>query len=173
MSKDIKFWRYYIPSVDGVEGWGIITLDSTGVFSAVTDYGNAAYKFEVRDGEDIREYFAKGVPGNLMEKLFYNLRCYDADETLRRVKEDILYQRLEHSLTRARAREEWDLLFQNDWLDNDANFVRWYDETRITDAGEHYTLGYPASCRAFVNKLMPRFCEAVAVELANELITTP
>ncbi|MEK3788771.1 hypothetical protein [Paenibacillus sp. FSL K6-1230] len=36
MSKDIKFWRYYFPSIDGVEGWGIITIDSTGVFSAVT-----------------------------------------------------------------------------------------------------------------------------------------
>lgn len=167
-NQEVKFWRYYIPTVDGLEGWGLFLLDSTGMFSAVTDFGNAAYKFEVREGEDIRKYFAKGVPGNLLPNLFYNLRRYDGDETLRKVKEDIIYLRGDRSLTREEARAEWDLLFKNDFLENDANFVRWYDETTLCEAAENYTLSYPASCRAFVNKLMPRFSAAVAVELEAE-----
>lgn len=168
MSSSVKFWKYYVPSVDGLEGWGIFILDSTGMFSAVTDYGNAAYKFEVRAGEDIRKYFAKGVPGNLKEKLFYNLQCYDGEETLIRAQEYILEARREKSYSREQAREEWDLLELNEWIDNDANFVRWFDATSIDDAGEFYTMGYPPSCRGFVNKIMPRFCEVVAKELAAE-----
>jgi hypothetical protein len=168
MSSDVKFWRYYVPSVDGVEGWGIFILDSTGMFSAVTDYGNAAYKFDVRAGEDIRKYFAKGVPGNLMEKLFYDLQRYDGDETLIRVKKCILEGRRNGSYSSEQARAEWDLLEKNDWLDNEADFVRWYDDSIIYDSGELYTMGYPPSCNGFVNKLMPRLCSAIAKELADE-----
>ncbi|WP_339283722.1 hypothetical protein [Paenibacillus sp. FSL R5-0486] len=168
-NQDVKFWRYYIPSVDG-EGWGIFILDSTGMFSAVTDYGNAAHKFEVREGEDIRKYLAKGVPGTLMARLFYDLRRYDPDETLRRAKQDIIYLRGDQSLTREEARKEWDLLQECDWLENEAGFVRWFDQTSISDAGENHALGYPASCRAFVNELMPRFCAALAEEFKQKEI---
>lgn len=144
-SADIKFWRYYIPSIDGMEGWGVFLLDSTGMFSAVTDYGNAAYKFDVRQDEDIRKYFAKGAPGGLLEKLFYDLRRYDFDETLQRVQEHILESRRLGSFTRDEARAEWNRLEDYAWIGNEADFTRWFDDTSIDDASEFYTLGYPAS----------------------------
>ncbi|ADO59783.1 hypothetical protein [Paenibacillus polymyxa] len=167
-NEDIKFWRYYIPAING-EGWGIFLLDSTGMFSAVTDYANAAYKWDYHAKKDFRQFFAKGMSSTrLLNNLFYHLREYDPDETLKSVKEYILHLRGDQSLTREAARKEWDLLEQYDWLDNDADFTRWHDETNLNDVGELYKLGYPSDAQAFVEKLMPRFCEAVAADLAEE-----
>lgn len=166
---EVKFWRYYIPSVDGIEGWGVFLLDSTGMFAAVTDYGNAAYKWPLHAEEDFRRFFAKGVSGGyLLQKLFYEHKQFDGDATLREVKEDIIERRRDGSYSRQKARKEWDLLSYYEDLDNDASFVRWYDNTSISDAGEFYKMRYPASARAFVNKLIPRLSEAIREELAKE-----
>jgi len=167
--KDVKFWRYYIPSVNGVEGWGVFLIDSTGMFAAVTDYGNAAYMWDHHGKDDIREFFAKGLSGGfLLQKLFYDLKEYDRDETLKRVKENILQCRHERYFDRDKAREEWDLLNEHDDLYYEIDFNRWYEDTSLPDAGDHFTKGYPSPAKAFVNKLFPRFSEAVAEELKNE-----
>ncbi|MCM3294238.1 hypothetical protein M3661_29565 [Paenibacillus sp. MER 180] len=166
---EVKFWRYYIPPVDSIEGWGVFVLDSTGVFAAVTDYGNVAYKWTHHAEEDFRHFFAKGVSGGyLLQKLFYEHKRYDGDATLRDVKEYIIDCRRDGSYSREKAREEWDLLSYYDDLDNDASFVRWYDHTSLSDAGEFYNTSYPASAKAFVNKLIPRLSEAIREELAME-----
>lgn len=166
---EVKIWRYYIPPVDSVEGWGVFILDSTGMFAAVTDYGNAAYKWPLHAEEDFRRFFAKGVSGGyLLQKLFYEQKKYDNEATLQDVKEFIMVCRREGSYSREKAREEWELLSYYDDLDNDASFVRWYDNTSISDAGELYKMSYPASARAFVNKLIPRLSEAIREELAKE-----
>jgi hypothetical protein len=168
MSEPIKFWRYSIPSIDG-EGWGIIVLDSTGMFAAVSDYGNAAHHWGHHGCAGIREFFAKGLsPGYALPKLFYDRQQYDGQETLQLVKEYILDARRMTSFTREKAREEFDLLQQFDGLQSEHDFMRWYEETSISDAGEFYCMGYPASARAFVDKLLPRFYEVVAGELAAE-----
>ncbi|ARF67055.1 hypothetical protein B7C51_19310 [Paenibacillus larvae subsp. pulvifaciens] len=44
--------------IDG-EGWGIFILDETGMFAAVTDYGNCAYKWPHSGCEDFRHFFAQ------------------------------------------------------------------------------------------------------------------
>jgi hypothetical protein len=90
MSTQIKFWRYYLPNIDG-EGWGIFLLDSTGFFSAVTDYGNCAY----RNGtKDFRE-FMKGSSSYYINKLFGEGTEYQGDQTVEKIKRYIIELRRE------------------------------------------------------------------------------
>ncbi|AHD04899.1 hypothetical protein ABNB59_06440 [Paenibacillus larvae] len=168
-TKEIKHWRYDIPQIDG-EGWGTFLLDETGMFAAVTDYGNCAYKWPHSGCEDFRHFFAQERTnwGYFLPKLFYELKEYDGDETLQRIKEYIISCRRDGTFTREKARQEWDLLERHDWLYGDFEFAYWYDETSISDAEEFYIRGYPSSALAFVNKLLPRLSKAIREELARE-----
>ncbi|MEV2908670.1 hypothetical protein ABNF65_08405 [Paenibacillus larvae] len=111
----IKHWRYDIPPIDG-EGWGTFLLDEKGMFAAVTDYGNCAYQWTQSGCIDFRHFFAKERTnwGYFLPKLFYKLKEYDGDETLKRVKEDIISCRRDGTFTREKARQEWDLLERHD-----------------------------------------------------------
>lgn len=167
MSKEIKFWRYYVPAEDG-EGWGIFLLDSTGMFSAVTDYGNCAYRWSHHGCNDFREFFRGDSWDYYLNKLFQGQEVYQQDETLQAVKERIIHLRWERRVTEEWAREEWDLLERHEDLYSESDFTRWYDETRVDDAGEYYTRGHNSSAKAFVRKLMPRFAKMALDDLANE-----
>lgn len=49
-------WQYDFSSVNG-EGWGSFVLRSDGYFSAVTDFGNYAYRWLNHGHDDFREFW--------------------------------------------------------------------------------------------------------------------
>ncbi|GAB6989594.1 hypothetical protein [Paenibacillus pini] len=172
MKEVVKFWRYYIPSVDGVEGWGVFLLDSTGMFAAVTDYGNFAYMWPIKHTgcDDFREFFkhrdayyvlGKCAPSNGQE--------YQGERTEEELRKTILRMRREDTFTEEDARKEWDLLNEVD-LEYREGFHEWYQGTEFIDAHEHMVFDYTVSERAFADILFPKFCEAVANELKSELV---
>ncbi|MHB1418700.1 MAG: hypothetical protein ACYCX4_03810, partial [Bacillota bacterium] len=112
MSEDIQIWRYYIPSEDGLEGWGIFLLDSTGMFAAVTDYGNYAFRWAYHGEKDFRKFVIglKNDPGYLLGKVLPNGKVYDGEETIKNIKETIIDVRRDGSWSKEQARKEWDLL---------------------------------------------------------------
>lgn len=165
--KEIKFWRYYVPNIDG-EGWGIFLLDSTGMFAAVTDYGNCAYRWTHHGEEDFRKFLQSGSWGYYLSKLFPHEYEYDQDGTLEAIKQRILRRRFERYMDEDQAREEWDLLEKYDNLYSSADFTRWYDETSLVDAEEYYRQDYSASAKAFCYKLLPRLSEMIEKELESE-----
>ena len=50
----MKIWRYNLPDVNR-SGWAIVVMCEDGYFSAVSDYGDYAYKWTKENG-DFREF---------------------------------------------------------------------------------------------------------------------
>lgn len=167
---EVKFWRYYVPNIDG-EGWGIFLLDSTGMFAAVTDYGNCAYRWAHHGEDDFRKFLTGGSWGYYLKKLFPHEYEYCQEKTLQSIKERILYSRFNRYITEEQAREEWDLLERHDDLYSSSDFTRWYDETSLDDAGEFYEQDYSASAKAFCYKLLPRLAEMIEKDIQNDKVT--
>jgi hypothetical protein len=166
MPEDIKIWRYCIPTEDGLSGWGIFLLDSTGMFAAVTDYGNYAFKWSNWGPGDFRKFVIGLSPGYLLGKVAKVE--HDGEATLKSVKEYILECRRDGEWSKEEAREEWDLLAECDGLDSIPACTRWYDATKISDAGEFMSEGYDMDARMFAEKLMPRLAEALKQELEKQ-----
>lgn len=167
---EVKFWRYYIPAEDGIEGWGVFLLDSTGMFAAVTDYGNYAYMWPIRHTgcKDFREFFKHRDAYYVLGKCAPSGgREYQGEETEQFIKEQILEMRRNQSLTEEEARYEWDLVDEYD-LDYREGFGAWYEQTELDDAHEYAVYGYKAHEKVFAEKLFPKFCDAVLKDLAKE-----
>jgi hypothetical protein len=167
MPEDIKIWRYQIPGEDGhCFGWGIFLLDSTGMFAAVTDYGNYASRWTHTGRDDFREFVIRDLaksPGYLLGKVAK--RVHDGEATLNGVKEYILECRRDGEWSKEEAREEWDLLAECDGLDSIPACTRWYDSTKISDPGEFMSESYDTDAWAFAKVLMPRLAEVLKQEL--------
>lgn len=163
-------WRYSIPPLNG-QGWGIFILDSTGMFAAVTDYGNCAFKWTHHGCNDFREFIAKIQAGRqndyYIKKLFGHRDVFDGEETLKEIKRHILTYRYENQYTKEYARKEWDLL--GDYYDeSEFGFGRWLEETNISDAYEFAVYDYSASAKAFGSELLPRLAEVIRKELEGD-----
>jgi hypothetical protein len=165
MPEDIKIWRYYIPSERQGWGWGIFLLDSTGMFAAVTDYGNYAFKWSDWGPRDFREFVIGLVksPSYLLSKVAK--RIHDGEATLKSVQKHILDMRRDGEWSKEKARDEWDLLTECDGLDSIPACTRWYDSTEISDAEEFMCEDFDTDAGAFAERLMPRLAEALKQEL--------
>lgn len=171
---EIKFWRYALPSVDGVSGWGIFLMDSTGMFSCVTDYGNYAFKWTHHGMKDFREFFIDRSFDYHVKKLFSETggsKEFRPEETVERIKEYILEHRRDGYYTEEQARKEWDLVESVDWDVGEISKHEWYEQTSIQDGYEYFTYDYPARVKALRDKLFPRFSEMMKLELEKEKVT--
>lgn len=162
---DIKTWRYVLPNIDS-EGWGVVLLDSTGFFAAVSDYGNYAHGWWDSGKKDFREFFlqAEKDANYFLAKLSRDSE-FDADTTVQLIKEYILSHRRERRLLQEEARLEWE---RADELLADYDERGWCESTRINYAGEFLRYTFPASAKAFVYQLLPRLAAAIAEELKHE-----
>ncbi|EEM37739.1 hypothetical protein P9Y62_12725 [Bacillus thuringiensis] len=163
MAKASAF-RYSVPSVDG-EGWGIFLLDRSGIFTAVTDFGNFAYWFSLRENESVEEFLLSTRPDQILCKIA-NRDVVDIEETINYIKENLLYDRRE-----GRFREEWKLIeeLQED-LDeypNDVAFQYWYDKTHIQFDDGFYQYKYPSAAVRFSNETFVRLQEKLRAELLS------
>ncbi|MBC9783507.1 hypothetical protein H1S01_03145 [Heliobacterium chlorum] len=168
MSDETKFWRYSVPPEKG-QGWGIFLLDSTGMFAAVTDYGNYVFKWTHHGKDDFRKFVidVSSSPDYLLEKVAPHGEVYDGQETKKHVRETILQHRRDRSLSKDEARTEWELLDEYD-LSEEGNFPLWYHNTSLCDAFEMAKRTYPRSMRSFAEKLMPRLATMIREEMERE-----
>lgn len=79
-------YRYTVPSVDG-EGWGVFLFDQSGVFTAVTDFGNFAHWFSLGRNKSIVEYLISRRPDQIL--------CKIAKENVVDIEGTITYIKLE------------------------------------------------------------------------------
>lgn len=170
---DTKFWKYYLPSIEGVGGWGIFILDSTGYFSCVTDYGNYAFNWTHHGEDDFREFFAKDRDYDYLVNKLYRMGSegeleFQPEDTVRNIKQSIIESRYHDHMDKEVAREEWDLLNEIDWTMGEIAQWDWYNKTDFCDASELFIYDYPARVRGLRDKLLPRFSKLIREELKKE-----
>lgn len=166
---EVIVWRYELPSIDG-EGWGSFMLDSTGMFAAVTDYGNYAFRWGHHGKRDFRNFIADAglSQGYMLSKLAPSKRReYQGDETTENIKSAIIRRRWNRYLTEEQAREEWELVESCD-SDYKEGFHEWYNQTTFEDAHEYSVYDYTIHEKAFVEELLPRLVAELETELAAE-----
>lgn len=166
MKESNEVWRYAFPSVKG-EGWAIFFLDGAGCFSALSDYGDWAYRWPMGgmgEGECLRKFLLRCDDDYLLRKIAPKQE-YDDRATVIAVKETILGMRRERQLDGQEARVEWELIRDNSDLDSDYNFWQWCQDTELENQHELYRQKYSEQAKAFLAKCMPRLREAIKNDL--------
>ncbi|UED70749.1 hypothetical protein [Brevibacillus sp. HD3.3A] len=166
---EVTVWRYELPSING-EGWGSFMLDSTGMFAAVTDYGNYAFRWGRHGERDFRKFIADAglSQGYMLSKLAPSGgREYKGDETAENIKSAIIRRRWNRYLSEEQAREEWELV-ESCELDYKEGFHDWRNQTKLDDAHEYSVYDYTIHEKAFVEELLPRLAAEIQAELAEE-----
>ncbi len=162
-SKQLR--RYSVRGANG-EWLATVVISDDGYFSTVSDYGNYAYYWGDA-GECFRKFLSRLGPDYYLSK--FGVRDeYDGGETLKAVKRSIIEQRRRGDLDREEAREEWDLLEENSWLDQRDNFVLWLQHTKLGDAYEYACSSISGEARGFAEHVWPAFAAMLRAELASE-----
>ena len=167
---EVTVWRYELPSIKG-QGWGSFMLDSTGMFAAVTDYGNYSFRWGQHGKRDFRKFIADAglSQGYMLSKLAPSGgREYQGGETAENIKSAIIRRRWNRYLTEEQAREEWELVESCD-LEYKEGFHEWYNQTTLADAHEYSVYDYALDEKAFAEELLPRLVEELRTELAADV----
>lgn len=172
MSKPITTWRYYLPSTKD-QPWAEVLLTSSGMFAAVSDYGNYAYPWRAHGERDFREFIAGlAKDGNYVAGKLSQRTAYRGDETLAAIKRHIFDARRHGGLDADEARELWDELNDFDLESHAEEFSRWLRESdgasTIADAFEFAVYDYPADVKAFCRLVLPRLAVVLRAEIEAE-----
>ncbi len=134
--QDVTVWRYVVREPKPLGCWGVFLLDSNGMFAVCSDYGDYAYHWPNQNWgpQGFRGFLAQVDQGYLLSKIAPN-RVYSGSQTLKTIRERILYLRRQTHLSRERAREEWDLAEDVNASYAEA-FGHWVGETTLDDAYE-------------------------------------
>jgi len=167
MSKEpVKHWRYFLPSENG-EGYAIIFIDSTGVFSAVSDYGNYGYIWGNTGSKSIKEFLLKSeTDWHYFAKKLDPKEIVDWDDTRKRIEEYIKSDQRGGQYD-GDARRELQLL-ENSNISDEYSFQTWYNETKIQDAHELQRRRLSYQVEMFVKQTMKRLCTILRKELEAE-----
>lgn len=162
MAEQVKTWRYTLRTVDGLEGWGVITLTEDGLLAAITDYGNYIYHWPSHGHSDFRKFFLDLHPGYLMDKLCPRRQMEkDWEATQRKARREIRWAYVTEEITAEEYLEERELV---DQIECEWTLYNWYRETRISDA-EVIVYRYPAPVVCFCEKLLPRLAAEIQKDL--------
>ncbi|QRK06029.1 hypothetical protein JQX13_38780 [Archangium violaceum] len=179
MSTPVTVWRYVLRSK---HGWAVILMDSTGVFSAVSDWGNFGHWWSHHGHKDFREFFLgkdfARWPSYCAGK-FRPEQVYDEEKTFQGIRRRILEWRRDGSLSKEEARREWDHFVEvacgqhfMEWKDVNSiskeDFHEWYDGTGMPDASECAYYGDDPQAVGFVQNILPLLAQAIEAELAAE-----
>ena len=168
--------KYYIPSDrKSHEGYAYIVIDTdTGFFATVSDYGNYAYLW-THPGCEFRKFLIGLEPDYLHGKLMHGRpdhQVFNGEATKAAIIEGI--EQWNNS-----SKEDNDGTDQPDYKDElalikDADFdsIRGFDDwcnlTTLDDTWEYQKMTPEPQCRAFCEKVMPRFKKLLEEELAQE-----
>lgn len=162
----VTFWRYHIPSDGPLGGWGIFLLDSTGMFTAVTDYGNYAFKWHDWGPSEFRTFVQSLEPDYVCGKLGSRNKL-QAKETVNYIKELIISRRREGDWPKETARREWNLIKDKNFLDLEDQQA-WYYNSMLGGDPDIFRYDFDASLKCFGTKLLPRLQEAIRQQLREE-----
>ena len=164
----VTVWRYQLPSNRG-EGWAIAFLDSIGVFTVVSDWGDYGYRWPQNGwGQgDFREFLVE-CDADYVRRKIATKKVYDGDDTLRSVKDAILSARRGRTWSRHKARNEWDSLEDHGNLDAPENFAVWLEHTSLDEAYEFSCYGPDPHAVEFMRNVWPRLRQAIRAELESE-----
>ena len=156
-----EFKRYNVP------GWAVVFLDTRGILSVVSDYGDYGYWFGSIGGDgDIRRFLCECDDDYLMRKIAPQ-DVYDGAATKAGILKHIREYRREKNYTKDFARQEWDLA-TGGYADPESDFRTWYEETEIQDASEFWRGKREPQAVAFCERIMPRLREMLRAEMAAE-----
>lgn len=155
--------------------WARIWVTSDGLITIASDYGYFGYWFG-GPGCEIRKFLVWVDPsqlGYMANKLADGRRVYDADETARRVREEIIRMRKKKEIGRADARELWRLVVEYDLDNNDPQAEGWMHDELVRehfgDCPHHYFAStLPGDVRGFMRDVWPAFVEELKSELRAE-----
>lgn len=161
---DVQVWRYKLPSIREpvFDSWSVVFIDSTGVFSVVSDYGNWAYWW-TSFGDDIRKFLTQCDSDYVGRKLGgADLRVFDGEETQKEVRKEICRARREGELDRYRAREEWD---NAGIIDDEYTFQQFLEDTGLDDLHECARMRWDHGIKHWSHVSFPRLQELLRKEL--------
>ena len=163
----ITVWRYIIRGING-EGWGYLLLASDGYFSAVSDYGNYAFRWTaIGEGRDFRDFLAHIGTDYLISKIAPEKR-YDGGLTEKHVRQLIDEQVASGLLAEQDKKRELDLLRQQSGLENEFHFYEWMNRTDLVfEYQDIFETSHNGDAFNFCNKLFPRFAAVLRAELAG------
>jgi hypothetical protein len=172
MSTPVKTWYYALPSGKDME-WAEIVITSTGMFAAVSDWGDYAYVWRHTGCKDVREFFAGKVDGDYFaRKLAHGARVYNPETTLCNVKEMLNTLVKDGDLTPEKMEEELEVLEDCGDLDSEHSFSTWLNSTLLEC--DPYELSSTAcyeidnSVVNFCERIMPRLAKKIDEELDSE-----
>jgi hypothetical protein len=165
-------WYYRLSSGPDKE-WAEVVITSTGMFAAVSDWGNYAYAWRCTGCKDVREFFAR-IPVDtdyFARKFAGSQREYDAEHTLKAVQEHIKELQENGDLTEETITEELDnLRYEYSNLENEFYFNSWVNDgdNRISEPWELYRCNLPTQIVQFCERILPRLAEKIQDELELE-----
>lgn len=166
MAEPTKHWRYYLPYEKG-EGYAIIFIDSTGVFSAVSNFGNYGYIWGNTGKRSIKEFLLESEKDwHYFAKKLDPKGIVDWEATEKRILEHIKENRKEGNYTKEFADREVSLLWNNPL--NGWSFACWCQDTKLHDPHEFQVRRLSFQVELFVKTTMKRLCVILKKELSEE-----
>lgn len=164
-AREVKFWRYSLPSIQG-EGWAEIVLTSTGMFAAVSDWGNYAYAWRCTAVPDFRRFIAQSDrdPEYILRKLAPE-KEWDGDATRLATKRRIIALRRLGHFDAEQARAEWERATD---FESEVGFTFFVCDTEIPDVHDLPRYRLNRQAEMFCKHVLPRLAEAIRTELAAE-----
>ncbi len=156
----MSYWirRFELPTVrvkGFSEGWGIIIIDSKGLLSVYSDFGNYLYHWSDFGG-DFPKFLLRLDEGYLAGKLGKR-PVYDTDATRRAIEEYLVETVKEGDLTEVAAEEERERIKACGNLHSSEDFGEWLRETVLEDAYEFSRTMMNPQLRGFLDHIWPRF----------------
>jgi len=151
-----------------MEGWGKFVIDSSGYFSAVSDYGNYAFQWSAfGEGVDFRDFLCSLNSDYLMGKLGRR-DWFDSTKTHGKIKRIIIEMRKDGSVTKEAARDVWEDMPNP--CDTETDY-REYLEGKwgfFQDLCGIMDYDFPPDLMAFATRLYPRLVGEMRQEIKKE-----
>lgn len=163
-------WRYSLPSLpDHSDSWSVVFIDSRGVVSIVSDYGNWGHCWPVRHTghDDIREFLLRCDWDYVARKLGTreDLQVFDGEATQKSIRRDICEARRHRCLDREQARERFDAVPEANTL---FDFYDWYQHSDIEDPDEIVRYRMSFGLEHWVKVSFERLKAQIREQLATE-----
>ncbi len=174
-SKPIQVWRYHLSGGKDQE-WAEIVLVSTGMFAAVSDWGDYAYAWR-STGKGIREFFAGANCAHwdyYARKLAHGARVWDGPATVKSVKRFLGQQYRERAIDPAVCRDVLREVRNAEEFEHELSFDDWVvgsvlSETyECCDLAELAVHSFDQDVVQFCQRILPRLAAVIREELARE-----
>ncbi len=162
----MKTWHYFFPNDKPGEGWAHIFITDSGMFSAVSDWGNYANWWSHPGTKDFREFFLSAERDwEYFARKLRPEKILDEEASFKNIKGEILRQRRTKDLTKEQAENAWAALSYHD------SWAAYLESSECTDAfDEAWDFSVQRLHQdvvSFCKRVLPRLAETVAAELSG------